>query len=139
VRQILPTPETINDVVLFDVLVDVDNKDRQLMTGMSTQMFFVVGRAKDALLLPVSALGRHVTRKDSDAGEAYAVKVMKDGKPENALIHVGLMDRNVAEVKDGLTEGDQVMTAQPKASGDQKKDDGGGRRGGGRGFGGPRL
>ncbi len=141
VRQILPTPETINDVVLFDVLVDVDNKDRQLMTGMSTQMFFVVGRAKDALLLPVAALGRHVTRKDSDAGEAYSVKVIKDGKPQNTVIHVGLMDRNVAEVKDGLAEGDQVMTAQPKASsGDQKKDGASGQRGGGRGFGGgPRL
>lgn len=31
VRQILPTPETVNDVVLYNVLVDVDNKDRQLM------------------------------------------------------------------------------------------------------------
>lgn len=137
VRQILPSPENINDVVLFNVLVDVDNKDRQLMTGMSTQMFFVVGRAKDALLLPVSALGRHVARKDTDAGEAYSVKVMKNGKPENTLIHIGLMDRNVAEVKDGLAEGDQVMAAQPKASSDDQNKQ---RQGGGRGFrGGPRL
>ena len=34
VRQILPSPEVINDVVLYDALVDVDNRDRQLMSGM---------------------------------------------------------------------------------------------------------
>ncbi|MCF8495693.1 MAG: efflux RND transporter periplasmic adaptor subunit, partial [Alphaproteobacteria bacterium] len=46
VRQILPSPEEINDVVLYNVLVDVDNTDRQLMTGMTTQMFFVTGHAE---------------------------------------------------------------------------------------------
>jgi macrolide-specific efflux system membrane fusion protein len=112
IRQILPTPETINDVVLFDVLVDVDNKDRQLMTGMSTQMFFVVGRAKDALLLPVAGLGRRMTKKDSAAGEAYMTRLVKDNGPQNTLIHIGLMDRNVAEVRDGLAEGDQVMGSE---------------------------
>ncbi len=35
VRQILPTPETLNNVVLYNVLVDVDNEDGALMTGMS--------------------------------------------------------------------------------------------------------
>jgi membrane fusion protein, macrolide-specific efflux system len=141
IRQILPTPQTVNDVVLFNVLVDVDNKDRQLMTGMSTQMFFVVGQAKGALLLPVGALGRHIAHRDSDAGDAYMVKVMKGPAPENTLIHVGLMDRNVAEVRDGLSEGDKVMNAQPKAAGgDQDRQRGGGGGRGGRGFGGgPRL
>ena len=56
VRQILPTPETINNVVLYNVLFDVENTDRELKTQMSAQVFFVFGQAKHALLVPVAAL-----------------------------------------------------------------------------------
>ena len=60
VRQVLPTPETLNNVVLYSVLFDVDNTDRALMTQMSAQVFFVLGRASDTLLVPVAALGAKV-------------------------------------------------------------------------------
>ena len=116
VRQILPTPVTVNDVVLYDVLVDVDNKDRQLMTGMSTQMFFVVGKADNVVVIPVGALGKHVAKQDNEQGLAYRVKVSKNGAVSEQIIHVGLMDRTQAEVKDGLAEGDQVVISTPAAS-----------------------
>jgi membrane fusion protein, macrolide-specific efflux system len=59
VRQILPTPETINNVVLYHVLFDVENSDRELKTQMSAQVFFVLDKAKDTLLVPVAALKPH--------------------------------------------------------------------------------
>jgi len=74
VKQALPTPEVINNVVLYNVLVDVDNHDRQLMTGMSTQMFFVLGKVSQVPLVPVSVLGERVPGEDSKAGKAYRVK-----------------------------------------------------------------
>lgn len=113
VRQILPTPEVVNEVVLYNVLVDVDNTDGQLMTGMSTQMFFVLGRAKNVPLVPVAALGKRLPQKDSDAGQAYVVrKVSGAGQPPQPVtIHVGLMSRTMAEVRDGLSEGDSVAAA----------------------------
>ena len=55
-RQILPTPESVNNVVLYNVLFDVANTDRQLMTQMSAQVSFVLAQARDALLVPVAAL-----------------------------------------------------------------------------------
>src|SRR5215831_17353921 len=55
-RQINPTPETVNNVVLYDALFDVDNRDGALMTQMTAQVFFVTAEAKDAVLVPVSAL-----------------------------------------------------------------------------------
>jgi macrolide-specific efflux system membrane fusion protein len=109
VRQILPTPETINDVVLFDVLVDVDNNDRQLMTGMSTEMFFIIGQAKNALLVPTSALKRRAPAKDNVSGEAYAVRQIKDGSLVNRIVHIGLMNRDMTEIRSGLAEGDKIM------------------------------
>jgi macrolide-specific efflux system membrane fusion protein len=112
VRQILPSPEVINDVVLYNVLVDVDNKDRQLMTGMSTQMFFVLGRAEKVPLLPVAALGKRVAAEDNDKGQAYEVrKVDAAGKTRTAIVHIGLMSRTMAEVRGGLAVGDKVAAA----------------------------
>lgn len=60
VRQILPSPEIITDVVLYNALVDVDNTDRQLMTGMSTQMFFVLAKAEAVPVVAVTALGQRL-------------------------------------------------------------------------------
>jgi membrane fusion protein, macrolide-specific efflux system len=55
-RQINPTPEVVNNVVLYNALFDVENPDRALMTQMTAQVFFVTAQAKDAVLVPTSAL-----------------------------------------------------------------------------------
>ncbi|MCA8902528.1 MAG: efflux RND transporter periplasmic adaptor subunit [Hyphomonas sp.] len=56
VRQVLPTPEVLNDVVLYKALLDVDNPEGQLKSEMTAQVFFVIGSAKDAVLVPITAL-----------------------------------------------------------------------------------
>jgi macrolide-specific efflux system membrane fusion protein len=55
-RQIPPTPTVVNNVVLYDALFDVENPKQALMTQMTAQVFFVVASAKDAVLVPLSAL-----------------------------------------------------------------------------------
>jgi macrolide-specific efflux system membrane fusion protein len=115
VRQILPSPEIINDVVLYNVLVDAKNEDRRLMSGMSTQMFFVVGTAKDVPLISVAALMKAVPQENKGTGEAYQVKVMQGNESADKIIHVGLMDRSHAEVRDGLVAGDRVILPAPPA------------------------
>jgi macrolide-specific efflux system membrane fusion protein len=55
-RQIPPTPTVLNNVVLYDALFDVANPDQVLMTQMTAQVFFVVSSAKDAVLVPLTAL-----------------------------------------------------------------------------------
>lgn len=56
VRQVLPQPEILNDVVLYKVLLDIANDDELLKPEMTAQVFFVSGSAKDAVLAPVAAL-----------------------------------------------------------------------------------
>jgi membrane fusion protein, macrolide-specific efflux system len=56
VRQILPTPEVVNNVVLYNVLFDVDNRDGALKPQMSAQAYFVLARAENALTVPMAAL-----------------------------------------------------------------------------------
>ena len=55
-RQILPTPEISNNVVLFDVLFNVPNPNQTLMTQMTAQVFFTVAAANNVLTVPVAAL-----------------------------------------------------------------------------------
>lgn len=54
--RIQPTPEILNNVVLYNALFDVPNESRLLMTQMSTQVFFIESQAKDVLLVPMSAI-----------------------------------------------------------------------------------
>jgi macrolide-specific efflux system membrane fusion protein len=66
-RQINPTPEVVNNVVLYNALFDVANPDGALMTQMTAQIFFVVAQAEDALVVPLAAL-----RPTGNAGAASA-------------------------------------------------------------------
>lgn len=108
-RQILPSPEVVNEVVLYNVLVDVDNSDHQLMTGMTTQMSFVLGRAENANVIPANALLKPVPEKNSDTGEAWLVRVRRNGKAAEQLVHTGLATRTQVEIRDGLNADDQIM------------------------------
>jgi len=115
VRQVLPTPQTINDVILYNVLIDVPNKERELMTNMTAQVFFVLGSVKEALLVPVAAL--RPSQRDKGG---FTVRVIEGGTVKVKRVSVGLQDRNVAEIKSGLNEGDVVVIGQAARS-DQKQ------------------
>lgn len=124
VRQILPSPEVINNVVLYNVLVDVDNRDRQLMSGMSTQMFFVLGKAENVPLIPAAALGQRLPKADNDKGRAYKVKVVGGDAVQEKIVHIGLQNRRYAEVRDGLQTGSQLVSVLPvdgKGGGKKKR------------------
>lgn len=113
VRQVLPSPEVINEVVLYNALIDVDNTDRRLMTGMSVQVFFVLGRAEDVPLVPIAALRERVDDAEGADGEAYAVQVQNAAGVASRVVRVGIRNRRVAAVVDGLAVGDQVLLPAP--------------------------
>lgn len=55
-KRIEPTPTVTNNVVLYNALFEVPNNNRNLMTQMTAQVFFVVAEARDVLMVPMSAL-----------------------------------------------------------------------------------
>ena len=73
-RQVNPTPEIVNNVVLYNALFDVENHDGALMTQMTAQIFFVAAQAKNAVQVPVAALrpagGRSEAREPRRPAEA---------------------------------------------------------------------
>ncbi|MCF8469866.1 MAG: macrolide transporter subunit MacA [Parvibaculum sp.] len=108
VRQILPTPEIVNDVVLYTVLVDIANPDGLLMKDMTAQVFFLLGEARDVLTVPVGAI------KDGPNG-TKTVTVMTNKGPQSREVEIGIQNRISAEIKSGLEEGDMVVTGTVSA------------------------
>nr|WP_127880757.1 efflux RND transporter periplasmic adaptor subunit [Pseudomonas carnis] len=122
VRQILPIPpKPLNEtqgsgspsstsksgtgrVVLYTVLLDVDNADNALMVEMTTQVFFVASQVKNALSVPVAAL-------QSVPGSAAQIArvVAKNGAIEDREVRLGISDRLRVEVLEGLNEGDHLL------------------------------
>ncbi|HTM10609.1 MAG TPA: efflux RND transporter periplasmic adaptor subunit [Verrucomicrobiae bacterium] len=109
VRQIQPAPEVVNEVVLYDVLIDVKNQGRLLMTGSTTQVFFILGKADNATIIPAEALTRRAPEADNEKGKAYRVRVQSENSREERLIHVGMTTRAQAQVIDGLNPGERIL------------------------------
>jgi macrolide-specific efflux system membrane fusion protein len=65
-RKVEPTPTVTNNVVLYNALFDVPNKNQALMPNMTTQVFFIAATAKDALLVPTAAVT--ISRAGGNAG-----------------------------------------------------------------------
>jgi macrolide-specific efflux system membrane fusion protein len=116
VRQILPTPELINNVVFYDVLFDIPNPDGELKIQMTAQVFIVLAQAKGALLIPVAAIG------NASEGAETKVRVLKpDGTVELRAIKIGIKSEISAEVTDGLKEKELVVIGQNTAQGSATK------------------
>ena len=131
VRQILPVPpKPLNEasqgggspassgksgsarVVLYTVLLDVDNTDQALMPEMTTQVFFVADHAKDVLLAPIAAL-----QGSAEGARQTAYVVAKNGKVEPRDIRTGISDRLRVQVLDGLIEGDHLLIGPANGNG----------------------
>lgn len=69
INRIQPTPEILNNVILYNALFDVPNESRVLMTQMSTQVFFIESQAKGVLLVPMSAVSFAPARGERPRGE----------------------------------------------------------------------
>ena len=116
-RQVLPTPEVVNNVVLYNALFDVPNPDQALMSQMTAQVFFVLARAEDALLVPVAALG---PVRENGASTVHVVG--RGGKVEQRAVRVGVRHRISAEVRSGLEEGERVVVGPwPPAPADARR------------------
>jgi macrolide-specific efflux system membrane fusion protein len=102
-RQILPTPEEVNGVILYNALFDVANEDRRLMTQMSAQVSFVVATAQDVITVPANALRKA-------AGGGWEVQVADDlGNVTARAVEIGIRNRSQVEIRTGLAAGERVV------------------------------
>ena len=104
VRQVQPTPEILNDVVLYKVLIDVDNREGLLMSEMTVQVFFLLEEARDVVLAPLNALEKQ--------RDGYQARVLTAKGPELRKVKIGVSNRSSAEIVSGLRAGDELIVGQ---------------------------
>ena len=103
VIQVDPGLDTSTNTSVVSGLVEMDPTSSHLLMGMSASVDVIIGRAKNAVLVPLAALHEYSPGK-------YAVFVMRNGKLAVDFVQVGLKDQVDAEIKSGLKAGDVVST-----------------------------
>ena len=122
VSQVRQSPQTVQNVVTYDVVVSVDNSDLALMPGMTASTQIVVDQRKDALRVPDQGLryapgGLAAVASGTPADGRKQVWVLRDGRPVAVPITPGLDDGNFTEIVAGdLRPGDQLITAESRAT-----------------------
>jgi HlyD family secretion protein len=117
--QVRQSPQTVQNVVTYDVVVSVDNSDLALMPGMTAASRIVVDQREDAIRVPNQAL-RYTPNGfagDTMPGQAQ-VWVLQNGQPASVPVAIGLEDDNFTEIVSGdVKAGDRVITAGQIATG----------------------
>jgi HlyD family secretion protein len=118
VSQVRQSPQTVQNVVTYDVVVSVDNSDLALMPGMTAASRIVVDQRNDVIRVPNQAL-RYKPRGLAgidEPGQAQ-VRVLRSEQPVSVPVVLGLEDDNFTEIVSGeVKPGDLVITAEQTAT-----------------------
>ena len=92
---------------LEHLLKDLERGKGELRISMTAQVYIVLRSAKSTLTIPSVALG------DRSEDGRYTVRVLNaDGSPTQRMVEVGINNRSVAQVLDGLSAGDRVIVGE---------------------------
>jgi HlyD family secretion protein len=130
IRQIRNAPQTVQNVVTYDAVIDVANPELKLKPGMTANVTFVTAHQEDVLTVPNTALRyRPSPPAQAEAGAApergvggsgaaerpapgtKTVFVLRDGRPTPVRVKPGVTDGTFTQVEGALREGDRVITA----------------------------
>jgi HlyD family secretion protein len=128
VKQVRNAPISVQNVVAYDVVVEVDNRELRLRPGMTANVSIVVARKEDVLKVPNAALRfsppqstRHTGSSESPATAAAPKKTSTPGQkrvwregtsgdPEAVSLQTGISDGTFTEIAtDVLHEGELVI------------------------------
>ena len=122
--QIRNAPQTLQNVVTYDAVINVDNEDLRLKPGMTANVNFIYARRDDALIAPNAALRFHPPaelQKSSGAAPAgrhgegppsqRTIWLLRDQSPLAVQVEIGVSDGSQTEITAGeIKEGDLLIT-----------------------------
>jgi len=126
VQQIRQSASQNGNAVSYLVILDVDNSDGRLLTGMTANVEIITGAKQDVLRVPVAStrfLPREEDRgeqsqSDGEEGEAKQAYVWVPGEdpylPQRLPVKTGLEGEDFVEITDGL-EADQAVLVRSKS------------------------
>ena len=117
VTQVRQSPQTVQNVVTYDVVVSVDNSDLALKPGLTAATRIIVDQRSDVLRVPNQALRYVPTGTALGDTKQARVWVLRDGTPTPVQVTVGLDDDEFTEIVQGdLKVDDRVIVAEQRNS-----------------------
>jgi HlyD family secretion protein len=116
VSQVRRSPQSVQNAVTYDAVVNIDNSDLTLKPGMTASAQIVVEQKSDVLRVPDQALrfgptGAKTQAAGTPANGQSRIWVLRSGAPVAVNVVTGLDDGNFTEIAQGeLNPGDQVIT-----------------------------
>ncbi|WP_433636258.1 macrolide transporter subunit MacA [Kluyvera georgiana] len=108
-KDILPTPEKVNDAIFYYARFEVPNPNGVLRLEMTAQVHIQLGGVNDVLTIPLSALG------DSVGDNRYNVRLLRNGEVKTREVVIGARNDTDVEIAKGLEAGDEVIIGEGKA------------------------
>ncbi len=102
VVKISPKGEKADNVITYEVTIEIAHPDHRLMPSMTANVDIIVAVEKNVLTLPLIALTK------SEGGDAVLLP-SATGEKKYKRVEVGLKNETVAVITKGLAEGDQVL------------------------------
>jgi len=118
IREVRLNPTIQANVVTYNVVVEADNPDGNLLPGMTAHVTIQVAERKDVLRVPNAALSYRPKEKDEDEPAAKArrgtrVHLLEAGAPVAVPVRTGITDGSHTEVLEGALEpGDPVIVRE---------------------------
>jgi len=120
VSQVRNAAITIQNVVTYDVVVQVDNRDLKLRPGMTADVSIITAMKKNVLRIPNTALrfkpvekvgARPAGRGAAPESRGPAIWVLENNQPKRVPVSLGIGDGTYTELVSGaLQEGREVIT-----------------------------
>jgi len=112
VSQIRQSPQTVQNVVTYDVVISAENPDLALMPGMTADAQIVTDHRDDVIRVPNAAL-RYAPSSVHIRSSESQVWVLHNNKPMAIPVIVGLNDDRFTQIVGGnLKPGDLVITGE---------------------------
>jgi HlyD family secretion protein len=122
VSQVRQAPQTVQNVVTYDVVIAIDNAALLLKPGMTATAKIFTAQHRNVLRVPNAALryrpgvSHGPAQGQAEAGARF-VYVPRDGKPAPVKVQTGLADDARTEIAaDGLHPGDAVVVSEQAAA-----------------------
>jgi HlyD family secretion protein len=117
VHEVRNAPQTLSNVVTYDVVLDVENPDLKLRPGMTANVLILIVQKSQVAAVPNEALrfrpaaataAASSVKAAANAPQGAAVYVAQAGRAVRVAIKIGVTDGNMTEV-DGLDPGREVI------------------------------
>jgi HlyD family secretion protein len=117
VNQVRQSPQTVQNVVTYDVVVGVDNSDLALKPGMTAATLIVIDQRDDVIRVPSQALRFSPGGASAATQGQPQVWVLRDGQPVAVAVTTGLDDDSFTEIVKGeLKPDDRVIVAEQRSA-----------------------